>query len=81
MNQTIQNILDIAKKLVPVIGSLAGSPLIGIAVSTGQEVLKLMDGFKAAGHATAEELDSTRAELEAAVNAHVDSTIGNLRGE
>ena len=80
MNAAIQNILDMAKKLVPVIGSFAGSPLIGAAVGAGQAVLKLIDGVKEAGHQTPAELDETRDALEAAVNAHVDQTVEDLRG-
>jgi hypothetical protein len=80
MSSTIQNIIDLAKKLVPVLAGAAGMPWLDAAVSAGQAVLGLIDGVKEAGHDTQGELDSTRDELEAAVNAHVDRTIGDLRG-
>jgi hypothetical protein len=77
----MQNLLNMAKEALPLIEKAVGTSWLGAAVTAGQAVISLIDGVKEAGHQTPEELDSTRDELEAAVNKHVDTTIGTLRGE
>lgn len=81
MDDMIRRILDAAKSLAPVIGALTGTSLIGPAVAAGQALLQLIDGVKDTSGADQAELEAARAELEAKVNAHVDSTVDHLRGE
>lgn len=81
MDQTIRRILDAAKSLAPVIEALTGTALVGPAVAAGQAVLQLIDGVKDTSGQSQEELEAARAELEAKVNAHVDSTVDRLRGQ
>ena len=80
MGDFMKHLLDMAKSALPLIDEAIGTSWIGAAVTAGQAVLKLIDGVKEAGHQTPAELDATRDELEQRVNAHVDQTIGNLRG-
>lgn len=81
MEESIKNIIALARNLAPIIGALAGTELIGPAIAAGQAVLDLIDGVKKTSGESQEELEASRAELEAVVNAHVDQTIGRLRGD
>jgi hypothetical protein len=81
MSDFIKNIIDMGQKLLPIIDAAVGTTWIGAAVNAGKAVIDLIDGVKAAGDATPEEMDATRDALEQRVNAHVDQTISDLRGE
>jgi hypothetical protein len=80
MEETIRQILEMAKKAAPVITSLTGTPYIGAAVTAGQAILELIDNIGETAGMSQEEIQTDRDALEAAVNAHVDETIANLRG-
>jgi hypothetical protein len=81
MSDFLQNLINMAKNALPIIEAAVGTSWLGAAVTAGQAVLSLIDGVKDAGHETPAELDATRDALEAAINEHVDDTIGTLRGE
>ena len=81
MEETIRKILDMAKTAAAVIDGVTGTHYADAAVKAGQAILDLVNGISGASDADQAELEATRTELEAKVNAHVDSTIGRLRGE
>lgn len=81
MEETIRKILEMARQATPVIEALTGTSLIGPAVKAGQAIIDLIDGIEDTGTMSQDEIQAERDQLEAAVNAHVDDTIGRLRGQ
>lgn len=81
MEETIRKILEMAKNAAPIIQAVTGTTLVGPAIAAGRAIIELIDGVKDTSGASQAELQASRDELETAVNAHVDNTIGRLRGD
>lgn len=81
MSNIVDNVLGVIKQVTPLIGSLTGSPLLGLALKIGQDALQLGRDVKANHQVTDQaELDARLAELEATISANVDETAASLRG-
>lgn len=79
MSNILKSILAMAEQAEPLIGSLVGTPLLGLGIKAAQGVLDLGHKYKEI-HGSDDEgaLDARLDALQARVNAHADDTIASL---